>query len=218
MIKIEEPIPSILFSGIKQEQIPSMLGCLNATVKHYKKNEFIFHSGDMISTVGMVISGSIHIIKEDYWGNRSILSKELPGDLFGEVYACIKNTPLEVSAFALEETDILALDVSKVLKVCSSACQFHTKLIENLVFILAQKNLMLTRKMEHVSKRSTREKLLSYLSSQSQQCGSNTFEIPFNRQQLADYLFVDRSAMSNELSKMQSEGLITYHKNIFTLI
>lgn len=208
---------SNLFTGISTEEIQEMLSCLSARVCHYNKNEFIIRNGERIHTVGMVISGTALIIQEDFWGKRTIISEVLPGSLFAETYACLSTIPIEMSVISDSECEILFLDFNKILTVCTSACTFHTRLIQNFLSAIAKRNLSLTKKMEHMSKKTIREKLLSYLSAESMKSSSSTFEIPFNRQQLADYLSVDRSALSNELSKLQTEGILTYRKNIFTL-
>lgn len=206
-----------LFTGIEKEDISSMLNCLSAHIATYPKDAFILHTGNTIQEVGMILTGSAFIIKEDFWGNRSILSEVSSGFLFAETYACIGTIPLEVSVIASSDCEVLFLDFHKILTTCSSACQFHTMLIHNLLTTLAQKNLNLTRKLEHISQKTTRDKLLSYLSAESQKAQSSSFSIPFNRQQLADYLSVDRSAMSNELGKLKKEGILTYKKNTFSL-
>lgn len=206
-----------LFTGIEKEDISSMLNCLSAHITTYPKDAFILHTGNTIQEVGMILTGSAFIIKEDFWGNRSILSEVSSGFLFAETYACIGTIPLEVSVIASSDCEVLFLDFHKILTTCSSACQFHTMLIHNLLTTLAQKNLNLTRKLEHISQKTTRDKLLSYLSAESQKAQSSSFSIPFNRQQLADYLSVDRSAMSNELGKLKKEGILTYKKNTFSL-
>lgn len=206
-----------LFSGIKDEDISTMLNCLSARIASYQKEEFILHTGDLVDQVGMVLSGSVLIIKEDFWGNRSILSEISPGSLFAETYACIGTTPLEVSTVASSDCKVLFLDFQKLLTTCSSACHFHTRLIHNLLSTLAQKNRILTKKLEHMSQKTTRDKLLSYLSAESLKAKSPSFTIPFNRQQLADYLSVDRSAMSSELGKLRKEGILDYNKNTFLL-
>jgi len=208
---------SALFTGINNQEISAVLNCLSAKHSKYTKGQFIFRSGESISYVGMVLSGQVHIIKEDFWGNRTIIAEVSAGSLFGETYACVQGESLEVSAVSSENSDILFLDIHKMMTVCTSACQFHTKLIRNLISVLAEKNLMLTKKMVHITKRTTREKLLSYLSTQSLKSGKASFEIPFNRQQLADYLSVDRSAMSNELCKLRDEGILTFQKSTFHL-
>ncbi|MDD3394638.1 MAG: Crp/Fnr family transcriptional regulator [Anaerotignum sp.] len=208
---------SPLFSGIQTDEIQSMLTCLSVIEKKYEKNELIFRHGETVDTMGLVLSGCVHIMKEDFWGNRTILSEVTPSQMFGEAFACAHNQDLTVSVLSVEPTTVLFLDIKQILNTCSSACIFHTRLIRNLLSVLAEKNIMLTRKIDHISKRTTREKLLSYLSAESLKAGSPSFQIPFNRQQLADYLAVDRSAMSLELSKLQKEAFLTYQKNLFHL-
>ncbi|GLC81535.1 Crp/Fnr family transcriptional regulator [Lacrimispora brassicae] len=208
---------SYLFYGVSSEEISAMLKCLSARLKHYKKEEFIIRSGDYIRSVGMMLSGTALIIQEDFWGKRTIISEVLPGTIFAETYACIPSLPIEMSVISDSECDVLFLDFNKILNVCTSACTFHTRLIQNFLSSIARRNLTLTKKMQHMSKKTIREKLLSYLSAESLKSNSSTFDIPFNRQQLADYLSIDRSALSNEMSKLQDEGILTYKKNLFTL-
>lgn len=208
---------SPLFSGISENELEPMLSCLSATKKSFKKNEFVLRSGDEIRAVGMVLSGSVLIVKEDFWGNRNIISSAKAGDIFAEVYACKPGAALGVSVIAEEATTVIFLDVRRILTTCTSACQFHARLIHNLLSSMAEKNLIINEKLTHMSQRTTREKLLSYLSAQAIRHGSPSFAISFNRQQLADYLSVDRSAMSNELCKMRDEGLLAFDKNSFTL-
>ena len=163
------------------------------------------------------LEGTVQVVSDDYWGERQILAGFRKGQLFGEAYACMEKTPLMVSALAVEETQVLMLNAHRVLQTCTSACDFHRRLVENLVAILAKKNLTLTRKIDQVSKKTIRGKVLAYLSSEASQQNSSDITIPFNRQQLAEYLAVDRSALSAELSKMQKEGMIQYKKNHFIL-
>jgi len=207
-----------LFLGIHEDELENLLKCLQATVKNYKKNEYIFRRGDNSSLIALNLSGSVHIIKEDYWGNKTILTEISQGSVFGESYACSQNHQLTVSAVAMQKTKIMFLDAKRIITSCPSSCIFHARLIQNLVIVLANKNLMLTKKIGHMSQRATRDKLLSYLSEQSQHVSSSKFEIPFNRQQLADYLSVDRSAMSNELCKLRDEGIIQFEKEHFVLL
>lgn len=206
-----------LFRGTSEEELPTLLDCLAPTTREYAKNELILRQGEDVSAVGLVLSGRAQIIEEDFWGNRSILADAWPGDLFAEAYAFLPGELLRVSVVAAEATSVMLLDGKRMLEVCSSACRFHTRLVQNILAESARKNLALTRKVSHMSKRSTREKLLSYLSGQALGAGSDVFEIPFNRQQLADYLCVDRSAMSSELCKMRDEGLLVFDKNRFQL-
>ncbi|MEY8353602.1 Crp/Fnr family transcriptional regulator [Lachnospiraceae bacterium 54-53] len=219
---MEEYLPilrkSSLFTGVRPDEIHVMLKCLSARMKHFKKDEFIIRSGDYIRSVGLMLSGTALIIQEDFWGRRTIISEVLPGTLFAETFACLSSIPIEMSVVSDSECDVLFLDFNKILTVCTSACSFHTRLIQNLLSSIAGRNLTLTKKMQHMSQKTIREKLLSYLSAESLKNNTSTFDIPFNRQQLADYLSIDRSALSNELSKLQAEGILSYKKNCFTLM
>ncbi len=208
---------SNLFSGVRPDEITAMLKCLSARTRHFKKEEFIIRSGDFVHSVGLVLSGTALIIQEDFWGRRTIISEVLPGSLFAETYACLSSIPIEMSVVSDSECDVLFLDFHKILTVCTSACSFHTRLIQNFLSSIARRNLGLTKKIQHMSQKTIRDKLLSYLSTESLKNSSSTFDIPFNRQQLADYLSIDRSALSNELSKLQAEGILSYKKNRFTL-
>ncbi len=207
-----------LFHGAAPEEIETMLDCLRAKKRSYRRGDTVYHAGDVVSAIGLVLSGSVSIESDDVWGNRSVLDKVGPGRVFAETYACIPGEPLMVSVAAAERTEILFLDVSRALYTCSKTCGFHSKLVCNLLAISARKNLHLSRRIFHTSSKSIRGRLLSYLSFQAAQRGSNDFEIPFNRQQLADYLNVDRSALSNELSKMQKDGLLKVNRSHFTLL
>jgi CRP/FNR family transcriptional regulator, dissimilatory nitrate respiration regulator len=209
---------SQLFKGVQQEEIRSILQCLGAVKRGYKKGEYIYQIGDTASSVALLLKGEVHIQHEDYWGNQTIISEITPGVLFGETYALLPNAPLTVNAFAVTDCTVLFLKAFNIISPCEHACRFHNILIRNLVTALAGKNLILTGKLEHMAQRSTRNKLLSYLSLQSIKAGSPSFDIPFNRQQLADYLAVDRSAMSNELGKLRDEGLLEFDKSHFRLI
>lgn len=209
---------SMLFSGISRDEITSLLTCLTATPKHFQKGEIILSEGTPTDRIGIVQSGMAVISCCDVWGNHNILGNALSGDLFAEAYACIPNEPLQISVTAAEHTTVLFINVKKLLCPCTNACAFHAKLIQNLLTICAEKNLQLARRMLHISPKSIRSRLLSYFSACVKKTGNPSFVIPYNRQQLADYLGVDRSAMSHELSKMQHDGLIRYEKNHFTVI
>lgn len=209
---------SPLFSGISPDDLHSMLDCLSAIRRSYPKGASIRRRGERLSSLGIVLDGSVHIAKEDYWGNSNLIAQCLPGDIFGESYAVSPETPLDIAISAGTSAHILFLDFTKIRTVCSKTCPFHSRLVENLLYVLAAKNRNLNQKLEHVTKRSTREKLLSYLSSEAAQQGNADFTIPFNRQQLADYLSVDRSAMSSALSALKAEGVLSYHKNHFILL
>lgn len=219
---MENYLPSIkkcpLFAGIEEKQLRTLLDCLAASQKHYPKNSFVFRAGEAVTAIGIVLSGSVHIIQEDFWGNRVILANIENGGLFGEAFSSAEIEQLPVSVLAVQSADILLVDYRRIITNCSSACVFHAQLIKNMLRILAGKNIMLTQKMELLSRRRTRDKLLAYLSAQALRAGNNTFVIPFNRQELAEYLAVDRSAMSSELAKMQQEGVLIFHRNQFTLL
>ena len=204
---------SALFAGVGTHDIDSMMSCLSAKERNYKKNEFIFHTGDKVTQIGMVLEGTVHMMKEDVWGNVMILGEACPG----EVYACAGVKYLEVGVVAKTDVKVLFLDIQKVLTVCSNGCEFHSKIIRNLLSSIAERTLEMTRKVEHMSQRSLRDKVLSYLSSEAVRAGSKEFTIPFNRQQLAEYLSVDRSALSAELGKMRDEGMLEFWKNQFKL-
>ena len=211
----EAPCP--LFAGIETAQLDALLTCLTAVKRSYRKGAFIYRAGETAVSVGIVESGGVRVVQEDFWGHRMILAHILPGGLFAEAFSCAQEPRLPVSVIAAEASTVLLVDYRKIVTTCSSSCLFHAQLVMNMLRILAEKNIQLTRKMEHLSRRSTRDKLLSYLSAQAVQAGSSTLEIPFNRQELADYLCVDRSALSRELGLMQTEGLLDYDKNRFTL-
>lgn len=208
---------SPLFEQITPQEIERLLHCLGGRVKRYEKGDFIFHAGAVLRQIGLVITGKVQIVKEDYWGNRLIFSSIEQGQLFGESYACLQKEPLEVSIISATDAEVLFLDLEHALTVCNCACGFHTRLIRNLMTILAKHNLNLTRKVQHMGQKTTREKLLAYLWSISQKEQSQEFDIPYNRQELADYLAVDRSAMSAELSRMKAQGLVDFHRNHFRL-
>ena len=215
---VAREIKSPLFRDIEENQLESLLGCLTAARQAYVKDEFIFMAENKAVSVGIVLTGGVYVIQEDFWGNRAILAHIEPGGLFGEAFSCAEVDKLPVSVIAAENSEIMLIDYRKIAMSCTSACVFHTRLIKNMLRILAEKNIMMTRKMEHLSKRTTREKLLSFLSHQAVTTKSSMVVIPFNRQELADYLCVDRSALSRELSLMRNEGLIRYDKNRFELL
>ncbi len=206
-----------LFSGVGEEDILPMLNCLNAVVRQVGKGEYVFRQGEYIRSLMILGSGRLHIQKEDYWGNLNILNEIRPGEMFGEAYIVPNSDPLMNDVVATEESTILFFDMERILTVCPSACPFHTQLIKNMVYTISDKNKKLVQKISYISQRSTREKLLSYLSDEAKRQNSSSFSIPFNRQQLADFLSVDRSAMSNELCKLRDVGMLDFHKSEFTL-
>lgn len=207
-----------LFRGSSPEEVEAMLACLGAERRQYAKGEMVCRVGDVISSMGVVLRGSLLIQTDDLWGNTAVLDRVGPGQIFGEAYACALGEPLMVDVVATDGSEVLFLNVERVLNVCSNVCGHHNRLVRNLLSISAQKNLALSRKIFHTSSKTIRGRLLSYLSDQAVRSGSSTFTIPFNRQQLADYLNVDRSAMSNELGKMQRDNLLRVEKNRFQLL
>ena len=208
---------SPLFSGISAEEASAMLSCLQAEKKDFPKEAFLLHAGDTAESIGLILSGSILVIQEDIWGNRNILSKAGPGQTFAAAYACAPGSVLNVNVFAETPVTALFLNVKRILNVCPSACTHHSRIIRNLLSDLAEKNLRFSEKLTHMSQRTTRDKLMSYLSAEAQRLGTYDFDIPFSRQQLADYLGVERSGLSLELGKMRSEELLDFHKNHFAL-
>ncbi len=198
-------------------EIESMLGCLGAKYDDFDKSECILRVGDAPESVGLLLSGSVLVVQEDYWGNRNIRARIAAGQVFAEAFACVPGAVMDVSVVADEPSRVLWLNVGRVLHTCPTACAHHSRMIRNLLADLAANNLRANEKLTHISRRSTREKLLSYLSAEARRRGQAAFSIPFNRQQLADYLSVERSAMSAELSRMQREGLLTVEKNRFSL-
>ena len=207
-----------LFSGVGEEDIASLLSCLGARKKEYKKGEYILREGECISDIFILVEGKIHIQKDDYWGNRSILSVISVGEMFGEGYAAPESGALLNDVVAVEDSSVIFFDVKRILATCSSACRFHNMIVQNMFFAISDKNRKLVQKLGHMSGRTTRTKLISYLSEEAKRQGSSAFTVPFNRQQLADYLCVDRSAMSNELCKMRDEGMIKFEKSRFELL
>ena len=207
-----------LFSGISQADLSALLSCLAAVERRYSKGAVILAEGEPTQWMGLVLEGRAIISCADVWGKSSILGFAEPGAVFGEAYACVPGETLLISVCAAEETRVLFLNVGKLLTVCGNACPFHARLIRNLLSISAGKNLQLSRRIFHTTPKSIRGRLLSYFSECAKKSGSLTFTLPFNRQQLADYLGVDRSAMSSELSKMQRDGLIQVQGGTITMV
>lgn len=208
---------SSLFSGISEEELAAMLSCLQTKTESFPKDTFLLRTGDTAESIGLVLSGSVLIVQEDIWGNRNILSKAGAGQTFAAAYACAPGSVLNVSVVAETPVTAMFLNVKRVLNVCPSACEHHSRIIRNLLGELAEKNLRFGEKLTHMGQRTTRAKLMSYFSAEAQRLGTYEFDIPFSRQQLADYLAVERSGLSQELGKMCSEGLLDFHKNHFIL-
>ncbi len=207
-----------LFSGVGEEDIGAMLSCLGARLLTYRKGEYVLRQGERLSEILVLVQGSLHVQRDDHWGNRSILGHVGVGEIFGEAYAAPESGALLNDVVAVEDSAVCFFDVKRVISTCPSACRFHTTVVQNLFFAISEKNRDLVRKLDHMSRRTTREKLISYLSEEARKQNSADITIPFNRQQLADYLSVDRSAMSSELCKMRREGLLEFEKNRFRLL
>ncbi len=207
-----------LFKSVGENEIESMLSCLDAKLKSYKKGEYVVRQGERMNELAVLVEGKLHIQNDDFWGNRSILGDIAPGEMFGEIYIAPQSDTLINDVVAQENSAVIFFNVTCMVTTCSNACRFHTAVAQNLLFAMSEKNRKLVQKLSHMHKRTTREKLMSYLSSEANRQGSNYFDIPFNRQQLADFLSVDRSAMSNELCKLRDEGLIEFNKSHFKLL
>lgn len=206
-----------MFAGVGEEEIVSMLSCLGAKLYTYKKGDYVLQQGEHLSNITVLAEGDLHIQRDDYWGNRSILGQIAVGEMFGEAYVAPGSGALLYDVVAVEDSAVIFFDVNRIITPCSSACRFHAVVVQNMFFAICEKNRKLVQKIGHISQRSTREKLISYLSEQAKWHNRSQFTIPFNRQQLADFLSVDRSAMSNELCKMRDEGLLEFDKNQFKL-
>ena len=206
-----------LFHGIEEESLGAMLSCLGAKVTTADKNQPVFREGDPSTFVGVVLSGSVQILREDYYGKRSIVAGIAPTELFGESFACAGVDTLPVSVVAAEKCEIMLLDCRRIMVTCHSSCSFHNRMIFNLLGVVARKNLVFHQKIEITSKRTTREKLIAYLLSEAKKNQSSQFTIPYDRQALADYLEVERSAMSAEISKLRKEGIFQCEKSHFVL-
>ncbi len=207
-----------LFIQVDDDNLWKMLFCLGAKIKHFKKNNIILSEGSPAGHIGIVLTGSIQVIRFDYYGNRSILSKVSPGELFCEAFACAEVASVPVTVVANETCDVMLLDHTHILHTCANNCGFHQQLIFNLMKDLAIKTLDFHQRIEITSKRTTREKLLTYLNYYAKKSANNRFDIPFNRQELADYLEVDRSGLSAEISKLRNEGVLRCTKNHFELL
>lgn len=207
-----------LFNNFNLNDLESILNCLSAKVNYYKKKDMIIQQGDRVQFVGIVLSGGIQIIKEDIEGNINILFHLGINDIFAEAFAYADIYECPITVQATENCEIMFIDCKRIIKTCNNACVFHWNLIKNMLSMIARKNIMLNQKMEILSKRTTREKLLAFFNTQVQMNHSKKFSIPYNREGLAFYLCVDRSALSRELSNMQDEGLLKFNKNEFEIL
>ena len=208
-----------LFNNFNFNEMESILNCLSAKVNYYRKKDIIIHQGDPnVHYVGIVLSGGIQIIKEDIEGNINIFSHLGINDIFAETFAYANIYEFPVTVQATKDCEIMCIDCKRIIKTCNHACAFHWKLIENMISIIARKNIMLNQKMAILSKRTIKEKLLAFFNMQIQINHSKKFSIPYNREELAFYLCVDRSSLSRELCNMRDEGLLKFTKNEFELL
>ncbi|MGN0700487.1 MAG: Crp/Fnr family transcriptional regulator [Oscillospiraceae bacterium] len=207
-----------LFSGLSYEETEKMLRCLNAKQRAFKKGELVLRQGESVKSIMVLAEGKLHIQRDDHWGNRSIISIIGVSEMFGEAYAAPDSGAMLNDVLAVEDSVVLCFDMERLISVCPEACSFHSAVVRNLLFAISEKNRKLVQKLGYMSERTTREKLSAYLSDEAKRNNSSSFSIPFNRQQLADYLSVDRSALSNELSKMRNDGLLKFCKNRFELL
>jgi len=207
-----------LFKDIDEENLIAMLGCLGAKMINVKKSEVIFGEGETARYIGIILSGAVQMVQDDFYGNRTIVTQMEEYGLLGESFACAGIDSLPVSFIAAKDCEIMLIDCGRITNTCCNACAFHKQIIFNLLQLVAKKNLDFHQKIEITSKRTTREKIMAYLLSVAKQTGSNSFFIPYDRQGLADYLGVERSAMSAELSKLRKENIIECQKNRFTIL
>jgi len=218
MLSFMESVNSPLFAGIAPEDKAAMLHCTGYHIATHQKGDIIAFEEENIRHVGILLSGAVDMVKEDIWGNKTMLVRMYKDDVFGETFACGEDSTSVVTFVVSEDAKILFMPFCKMMHSCSNTCAHHQKLTENMVRVIARKNRELMRKVEVVSKRSIREKLLTYLSLQAQQQNSRYFEIPLGRMELAEYLCVDRSALTRELVKMKEDGLIDYDQNCFRML
>ena len=206
-----------LFADVASDDLDAVLNCLQARIIRVSRGQTVFQEGEPAENVGIVLSGWVQMVRDDYFGNHSIIGRAEPSQLFGEAFACAGNEML-VSVVAAADGEIMLADCRKVLTLCKNSCTFHNQIIYNLLQIVARKNLLLSQKLEILSRRSTREKLMQYLLQEAKNAGSDEFSIPYDRQGLADFLGVERSALSAEISRMRADGLIECRKNWFRLV
>lgn len=214
-----------LFAQIQQEDYPHLLSCVNAMHKQYGSDEYLWLNEDKVTSLGIVLSGSLEIIKENAAGQKHIIDFISAGQIFGEGIICTKDKISPVSVLSREDSHILFLPFDKVIRPCGHSCGFHHQLTQNMITILGEKNKMLSRKIELLALKGMREKLATYLLYEQLRFQNNSsskdtfsFSITPNRNELADYLNVSRSSMCRELSRMKDEGLIDYYQNTFKIL
>ncbi|HWT74964.1 MAG TPA: Crp/Fnr family transcriptional regulator [Mobilitalea sp.] len=207
-----------LFRRIDEKELEQLVGCLGAQVKSFQAVEYIFLSGDEINAIGIVLSGVIEIMKENLAGNKHIVAFLGPADMFAEGIVCTVKRISPVTVRVKENANILFIPYERIIKSCGNSCVFHINLIQNMMVVLGEKNVNLNRKLELLTLKGMREKIASYLINESNERGSNMFQIMLNRTELADYLNVSRTSMCRELARMKEEGLIDFYGNSFKLM
>ena len=218
MRSIIDAVHSPLFEGIQPDDLNTMLGCIGYHIGTFRKGETLALEDENIKHIGILLSGVVDMIKEDFWGNKTLLVRMHKDELFGETFACGTDTRSIVSFVVSEDAEILFIPFNKVMHTCSMTCAFHHRLIENMIRIIANKSRDLMHKVDVISKKTLREKILTYLSLQAQTSSSHYFEIPLGRVELAEYMCADRSALTRELAKMKADGVIDYDKNCFRIL
>ena len=207
-----------MFDGIDREDLRSLMHCLQARTVTVRKGAPVFLEGDPAGFVGIVLEGAVQLVRDEYYGDRTVIAHAQTGEVFGEAFACAGVQTMPISAYALQNTVVLMLSFGKMLSVCSNACPFHNRLVKNMMQLVARRNLELSGKIRIMSRKTTKAKLMEYLSEQAKRSGNNEFTIPFDRQALADYLGVERSAMSAELSKLKRDGNLETKGSWFRLL
>ncbi len=204
-----------IFHNISESEKHLLYKCVKAVLKNYQNGEIIFSADENIDSVGYVIEGNIELTKNDYNGNEILLTRISKGETFAETFVCAGAKSI-VQAKAIDNTKVLFLNLNNILNICPQNCIFHKKLLENLIKIIAQKNLFLQDRLEMFSHKILKERIL-YLLTKYKSADSSVFEIPYTREQMAKYLGVNRSALSKELAKLKAEKLLDFHKNSFKL-
>ncbi len=210
---------SLLFEGLTRAEVEELFSCIAPDLRHYERGQAIFRAGEAVTHMGMVLEGAVRVECGNVWGENTLLVMVEPGKTFGEAYACgTPGKPLLIDIVADKDSQILMFDVEQLMAPCLMGCGRHRRVATNFTRLLALRNTELSRRAFITAPRTIREKVQSYLSFQAAEHASSSFDIPLNREQMAAYLGVDRSALSAELSRMKSEGLIDYHMRHFEIL
>lgn len=207
-----------LFKGIKEENIIQMMSCLKPKINNYKKNDYIVTSGDVLDGLGIVLSGTAAVIKENEGGNRHIMKMMGVGDTFGEIVVFSKKASWPATVVALEKCTVFFLPKNKIISECDNVCPWHRDLVRNMLGIVSNMAIMLNKKVEYLTIKSMRAKINKLILEMYEQSGSKTFMLPMNRNELADFLNVSRPSMSREMSRMKDEGIIDFHKETIKIL